>query len=368
MSIHLVYPDEYQTLLQHKAELTEKEFAEFQPPSLEIFSSPASHFRMRAEFKIWHSGETAHYAMHEPGQSNKPFVIDNFPVASQTINTLMPLILNAVNSSSLLRERLFQMEFLTSTLGEAVITLIYHKRLDEDWTDQAKILADKLDISIIGRSRKQKVVIGKDYVNEVFTVQGKPFRYRQVEAAFSQPNAAVCEKMLNWAVDVAMPLDRDLLELYCGNGNFTLPLSHRFNKVLATEISKSAVDTALTNIADNGIENIWVVRMSSEEFTQAVEGARKFRRLKDIELSDYNFSTIFVDPPRAGLDKGTLELARRFDNILYISCNPLTLKENIASLLNTHRIERFALFDQFPYTKHRECGVLLRNIGSGGQE
>ncbi|HBB77885.1 MAG TPA: tRNA (uridine(54)-C5)-methyltransferase TrmA, partial [Pseudomonas sp.] len=52
-------------------------------------------------------------------------------------------------------------------------------------------------------------------------------------------------------------------------------------------------------------------------------------------------------------------LTRRFERILYISCNPETLAQNIAQLHDTHRIERCALFDQFPYTHHMESGVLL---------
>lgn len=361
MSMHLAHPEDYYVQLQAKAAATEAEFTEFTPPSLEVFNSPDSHFRMRAEFKIWLSEEKASYAMYEPGQSKKPFIIEQFPIGCEQINALMPQLLEAINASASMRERLFQAEFLTSTTGEAVITLIYHKPLDNAWTAQAEALSQKLNANIIGRSKKQKIVVGQEYVNEVFNIDGTDFHYRQVEAAFSQPNAAVCEKMLNWANEIAKPLDGDLLELYCGNGNFTVPLSFQFNKVLATEISKSSVSTALTNLARNNVNNVKIARMSSEEFTQAAEGEREFRRLKEkeIELSDYSFSTIFVDPPRAGLDDGTLELARRYDNIIYISCNPTTLHNNVNLLADTHRIERFALFDQFPYTDHRECGLLL---------
>ncbi len=109
-----------------------------------------------------------------------------------------------------------------------------------------------------------------------------------------------------------------------------------------------------------GIDNVALVRMSSEEFTSALNREREFVRLKEIDLDDYAFSTLFVDPPRSGLDDGTLQLATRFDNILYISCNPETLHANLQTLVQTHRIVRFALFDQFPYTHHAECGVLLQ--------
>ncbi len=67
-----------------------------------------------------------------------------------------------------------------------------------------------------------------------------------------------------------------------------------------------------------------------------------------------------MDPPRAGLDDGTIALAKDFDNILYISCNPETLRANVAALSATHRIAAAAAFDQFPYTHHLECGLLLQ--------
>ena len=99
--------------------------------------------------------------------------------------------------------------------------------------------------------------------------------------------------------------------------------------------------------------------MSSEEFSQAMNGERKFRRLEDFDLTTYNYDTVLVDPPRAGLDRDSVELVRRFNKIIYISCNPETLKENLALLVETHQIDKFALFDQFPCTDHVETGVIL---------
>jgi tRNA (uracil-5-)-methyltransferase len=71
---------------------------------------------------------------------------------------------------------------------------------------------------------------------------------------------------------------------------------------------------------------------------------------------------VLVDPPRAGLDDATVELVRKVDRILYISCNPETLKNNLQALSTTHKIDRYAVFDQFPYTHHIECGVYLSRI------
>ena len=152
--------------------------------------------------------------------------------------------------------------------------------------------------------------------------------------------------------------------MYCGNGNFSLALAQNFRRVLATEQSKPSVKAAQYNIKANSIQNVHVLRMSAEEVTLALEGKQEFKRVKNagIDLTQLNCTTVLVDPPRAGLDDNTCSLLQQYDRILYISCNPNTLKENLKQLLNSHYIERFALFDQFPYTHHIEVGVCLRKL------
>lgn len=360
MAIHAVFPERYEQQLSDKQDLLRQEFSEFTLPEIEVFRSAPEHYRQRAEFKIWQEADRAHYAMFKPGEYKKPFKIEAFPVGAKMINDLMPPLLEAINGSEILRKRLFQVEFLTTLSGEALITLIYHKPLEDDWISEARQLKQLLEVDIIGRSRKQKIVLDRDFVIERLNINEKHYSYQQVESSFTQPNAKLCEKMLEWALDAAAPLRGDLLELYCGNGNFTVPLAGHFNNVLATEISKTSVKSAKFNFEKNGVKNARIARMSSEEFSEAMDKVRSFRRLKDIDLDSYDFSTVLVDPPRAGLDEHTTDIVKGFDNILYISCNPETLKHNLNSITQTHEIKRFAIFDQFPYTHHLECGVMLQ--------
>ena len=352
-------PATYDAQLAEKAARLADLLAPFDAPAPEVFDSPREHYRLRTEFRLWRENGQRHYAMFEPGDKHTPILIDSFPIASRRINELMPQLKAAWQASETLSFKLFQVEFLTTLSGDALITLAYHRPLNEAWQQEAEKLAETLGASIVGRSKGKRIVIGHDYVTEQLTVAGRAFRYRQPEGAFTQPNGEVCQKMLNWAYDVLGERSDDLLELYCGNGNFTLPLATRVPKVLATEISKSSVNAALANLEDNGIDNVSLVRLSAEELTQALNEVRPFRRLAGIDLKRYTFGSVFVDPPRAGMDPDTCELTRRFERILYISCNPDTLAANIAQLHDTHRIERCALFDQFPYTHHMESGVLL---------
>ena len=359
MPLSKINPDNYQQQLQEKAERIRAQFAPLNPPELVIYPSEPLHYRMRTEFKLWHEGGDSYYVMFRPDQPKVPHRVDQFPAAGQLINTLMTKLREAILVEPVLRERLFQVEFLTTQSGEALITLIYHKKLDQHWELAAKSLQDTLSCQIMGRARKQKIILNTDYVTETLSVAEKPYQYQQVEGSFTQPNAGVNEKMLGWALQHSRELNGDLIELYCGNGNFTAVLAQNFGKVLATEISKTSVRSALHNFERNGIDNVTIARMSSEEFSAALNGEREFRRMKDIDLDSYNFSTVLVDPPRAGLDKGTEQLICNFDNILYISCNPNTLRENLETICQTHYIDQFAIFDQFPYTDHIEVGVKL---------
>jgi len=364
LAIPTVDPARYDEQLAEKQAYVESTFAAFDTPALEVYPSPPSHYRQRCEFRIWHEEDDLFYAMFEvdpENPKNKRVVrLDQFPVASAQINELMPKLREAFLASDELRLRLFQVEFLTTLSGEALVTLIYHRPLGDAWEAEARALEKALDIMIIGRSRKQRLVLTQDHVWERLTVDGRTLHYQQVENSFTQPNAHICQTMLSWAKEATQGRQtEDLVELYCGNGNFTIALAENFRRVLATEISRTSVASANVNLEANGVTNAHVARMSAEEFALALKGEKEGRRVAEMALDEYDFSTVLVDPPRAGLDEQSCQQISEYAQIVYISCNPATLAENLTLLTKTHDIERFALFDQFPFTHHCECGVLL---------
>ena len=363
MNMGSVFPERYQQLLDQKRDELAALMAEFNAPEVEVFESPAEHYRLRAEFRIWHDGDDIFYAMFEPGNNRVPIRIDSCPMVSETIHSVMFDLLDDIRKQPELARKLFQIDFLSTLSGELLVTMLYHRPLSEDWQALVSPLKDRYGVDIIGRSRKAKLVTGRDHVIERMPVAypdgERELIYKQVENSFTQPNGRVAQKMLGWALDATAGCDGDLLELYCGNANFAIALAPNFNQVMATEISKTSVNAALFNIEANAVDNVTVARLSSEEFTRAMRKEREFRRLRGIDLDSYDFTTVLVDPPRAGLDSETVKLVQAYPQILYISCNPQTLKENLAELSETHEIARLALFDQFPYTDHKECGVWL---------
>eukprot|EP00326_Haptolina_ericina_P016563 CAMPEP_0181173286 /NCGR_PEP_ID=MMETSP1096-20121128/2916_1 /TAXON_ID=156174 ORGANISM="Chrysochromulina ericina, Strain CCMP281" /NCGR_SAMPLE_ID=MMETSP1096 /ASSEMBLY_ACC=CAM_ASM_000453 /LENGTH=106 /DNA_ID=CAMNT_0023261099 /DNA_START=56 /DNA_END=376 /DNA_ORIENTATION=+ len=97
-------------------------------------------------------------------------------------------------------------------------------------------------------------------------------------------------------------------------------------------MSKASVYLAQDNLKANGISNVQVARLTAEEFVEAHAGTRQFQRLDDAGIrlgKEYDgverLRTLFVDPPRAGLDETCRALAATFERVVYVSCNPETL-------------------------------------------
>jgi len=352
----------YDEQLSKKIDIEKDRFHNLWNKDIDIIRSKDGAFRNRAEFRIWKTFNdddtfTLNYAMNDKDKNT--LLIEACSIVSQDISLLMPDLLASLSEDNELNQKLFTIEFLSSTTSDMLVTLIYHRKLDESWNLKAKELENKFGIKIIGRSRKQKVVLTNDCIEETLNINGNDFKFMYKEGGFTQPNQKVNIQMIEWVLNNIEAKD-DLCELYCGGGNFTIPLSKKFDRVIATEISKTSIKSAKENCALNDVENIDFIRMSSEEFVEARNKVRVFTRMKDVNLDDYNFSTIFLDPPRAGLDETTTKLSQDFENIIYISCNPVTLHRDLEELTKTHTIERFALFDQFAYSNHIESGVILK--------
>ncbi|WP_028471340.1 tRNA (uridine(54)-C5)-methyltransferase TrmA [Neptunomonas japonica] len=359
MALSDIQPERYDELLAEKVAGVRDNFTAFELPDIETFASPKTHYRLRAEFRVWHEGDDLYYVMFEPGDNRNPIRVDECAMVAPRIHEVMFDLLDVIRANSSLRFKLFQVDFLSTLSGELLVSLLYHRPIDNSWAEEVQGLRKQFNIDIVGRSRKKKLIVERDFVIENLDINGRTYEFKQVENSFTQPNGEVCKDMIRWALDVTKDAGGDLVEFYCGSGNFTLPLAQNFRRVVATEISKTSVRAAEYNIEVNGITNLDVLRMPSEDLTLVLQGKKETRKVQGLELETCEFSTVLVDPPRSGLDDETVAQITEYENIVYISCNPDTLHDNLMSITNTHKIERFAVFDQFPYTHHLECGVYL---------
>lgn len=327
---------------------------------IEIFKSQIEHYRTRAEFGLWHEGDELFWTMHSADKNaqNPRVFVDTCPKVDNKIIELMARLKGELLANEKLKFKVFGAEFI-ATEYDTMAILLYHRNVDEIF-DELEALQKRLGIKLIARSRGKKLVFGGESLRECLKIGGKEYIYSFGDNAFIQPNTRMNEKMIEWARD-KIEAPKDLFELYCGHGNFTIPLSAKFRRVLANEISKSSINYALKNCENNGINNINFVRMASEEIIKAF-GGQNFHRLEKLDLSEFDISHILVDPPRAGLDDSVIDFITGYENIIYISCNPTTASKNLAKICQTHEVKNLAIFDQFPHTMHAECGIMLRKI------
>ena len=350
----------YEEQVEFKKGFIRREFEPFYNGEFEFFASQKAGYRTRAEFGIWREGEELSYTMH--GAKAKRVFIDECPKVAAPIANLMPRLLGALAKNQILKEKLFGAEFISCASG-ILATLLYHKRLGEAEQREIENLAREFvghRVTIAARAKGQKLLSGELNLQDRLNIGDKIYKFTFGDGAFIQPNTAVNEKMIAWAKG-CVERGTDLLELYCGHGNFTVAMAEKFKRVLATEISKSSIANALKNCELNGVDNIKFLRMSAEELMSAFGREREFNRLRELDIFSYDFSHVLVDPPRAGLDASVINFIKNYENIVYISCSPQSLKRDMAQLDATHEAVKFAVFDQFANTAHIECGVLLRS-------
>lgn len=171
---------------------------------------------------------------------------------------------------------------------------------------------------------------------------------------FLQVNASINRQMVARALQWLAPTPEDrVLDLFCGLGNFTLPLALHAGQVVAVEGAEEMVQRARENARRNGLENVQVYRSDlSADIRQTPWYSQGQRE---------GFDLILLDPPRAGAREAVEHLihyqARR---ILYVACNPSALVRD-AHLLGEagYRLSRFCVMDMFPHTAHIESMALF---------
>lgn len=194
--------------------------------------------------------------------------------------------------------------------------------------------------NIIVKSNKTIIKKGSSYIkiklnNVVFQVS--------IESFF-QVNYDIMIKMYDY-VKSQLSGNNKVLDLYCGIGSISLYIKDVVSKVFGVEINKQAIIDANINKELNNCQNV----------------SFRCSDTKDIIINDY-YDTIIVDPPRAGLNKQIINELLKSDSkqIIYVSCDPLTMVRDINLLKNKYDLISITPFDMFPNTYHVECVCVLK--------
>lgn len=169
--------------------------------------------------------------------------------------------------------------------------------------------------------------------------------------SFYQINPIQTEKLYNLAINKANLTKEDIvLDLYCGIGTIGTFASPYVRQVYGIEIVEQAIEDAKRNAELNKIDNMKFYCGDVEQVLDKVLSKEATRP-----------NVVFVDPPRKGLDKHTINNIIRLkpERFIYISCNPATLVRDLKEFEELYEIKEIQTLDMFPYTSHVECVSLL---------
>ena len=196
---------------------------------------------------------------------------------------------------------------------------------------------------------------GKETVRPYFPVQPLMLEYGLENGSirvqfsptdFTQVNHTVNESLVATALgELELGAEDRVLDLFCGVGNFSLPIASRVSQVVGVENDPALVDRASQNASLNGFRNT--------EFQR--------RDLYEESLNSWcpgSFNKLIIDPPRSGAQEVAMGLVPRVrpQRIVYVSCNPATLARDSAILIsnNKYRLQSLRVIDMFPHTTHVE--------------
>lgn len=169
---------------------------------------------------------------------------------------------------------------------------------------------------------------------------------------FTQVNAEINHKMIQQIIKLlAVSADDRILDLFCGLGNFTLPLATRAAEVVGVEGDTNLVKHARQNASNNNLDN---ATFEQADLTQT--------ELKDYPWAKAGFNKILLDPPRSGAFEVLHQLAALgAEHLVYVSCNPATLARDAGNLVDKHgyTLVTAGVMDMFPHTSHVESIALF---------
>jgi 23S rRNA (uracil1939-C5)-methyltransferase len=180
-----------------------------------------------------------------------------------------------------------------------------------------------------------------------YQLNGLPLKYHPQD--FIQVNAAMNSKMVAQAIEWLAPNENDvILDLFCGVGNFSLPLAQHAKQVVGVEVQTSMVESGEANATANQLDNLSFI---AADLTQPASK----------KITSLGVTKVLLDPPRAGAFEFLPTLVKlKPEHILYVSCDAATLARDAQYLIeNRYKVQRGGMMDMFPQTAHLESMLLF---------
>lgn len=361
----------YSAQLDHKENLVKKYLSEagFDASLVQpiIGMENPNRYRNKMELTFGPDGELG---MHEQGNYLSIIDMEDSIIATEVMVEIKHIIsqwqkdhrlegYSKESHSGLLRKMMMRQSFATKELmvalfvteapdkHQAVIKDLV-ERLNSQFEDLTSVMwVENTDIADQIIVDKRHCVYGRDFIYDELG----GFRYRIWFDTFFQPNPVQAEMMVEYALALAeVDTDMRVLDLFCGVGTFSLPFAKESKELAGIEIVETSIESAKRNARDNGIDNTYFL-------------ARDARKgLVELQETWGQPDLLLLDPPRGGAGGKVMRAIGRLgtDKVVYVSCNPKTLAEDLEWLKDYgYELQTVQPYDQFPHTVHVECVVLM---------
>ncbi|MGD8235375.1 MAG: 23S rRNA (uracil(1939)-C(5))-methyltransferase RlmD [Chromatiales bacterium] len=276
--------------------------------------------------------------------------IDHCPVLHPAVGENLRPLAELIGTFSI-RDRIPQIEL---AVGDDGIILIF-RLLDSLLPDEAERLVALCEryhwTPYVQEAGPDSVRPLADQLQLFYELPDEMLRFDFLPTDFTQVNTGVNRMMIAQAMEWLRPSpDETILDLFCGLGNFTLPLARRARQVTGVEGDVALVRRAMENMEKNGIGNV------------SFHVANLYESLEHAGWARQHYDAVLLDPPRSGaLEIMPLIEATGASRVLYVSCYPGTLARDAGELVNRHgyRMVRAGVMDMFPHTAHVESMALF---------
>ncbi len=272
---------------------------------------------------------------------------------SERMNNAIEPLNKAINSLNL-KNKLGHIELLDSD-GALGILVRFAVAVDDHDADVLKAVGKELNavVSVVEPYRNPMEIKKKESLRERFVfgciddlyIVSHGVKIKCNPSSFVQINASINAKLLDTVVEMIEPNPNlAVMDLFCGLGNFAMPLAKEGAKVVGVDIVSKMIDDARNNAKEQGLLNASFEVADLEELFENQKWAKA------------SYDAVVLDPGREGAKRATLFLAKKkVKKIVYISCNPLAASRDTIELIKSgYKIKQWGVCDMFPRTTHVE--------------
>ena len=344
---------DYDAQLGHKDEALQSrlaKFCDYDTVRHPLISAQPYHYRHRARLTVDYKGGAIQLGFKAKA-SNRTIVINDCQVLTESLSQLIVPIQALL---AVCKGRFVEVSLLLAqnSSGQSSPMLGFVSKIKLNNHDRQQLIkfAGEKNLQIFLRPQND-VFEQIDKSEPMFLTSTKHDYKMHVQAGdFTQVNPQVNDQIVDFAINCLAPTqDDNITDLFCGLGNFTLPLAALCHSVTGVEINTAMVNRLSESAKLNGLTNIAPV---AADLLQANRGYLK-----------PNTNKVLLDPPRAGALEvcKTLAASKQVKTVVYVSCDPATLARDIEVLCDKgFSIVEYLAADMFAQTSHCEAVVHLQ--------